>query len=406
VASLLEHRLQAQGNGMIRAGCVWGIGFVLFLAAASFADAHTDRIADGSDVKGALDIRSAEVGHRGEYVEHTITTFDPWPLKLINANRSPLNYLAVGFNLKGDGNFDRYLIFLHVEGRLRAFWVTAKGYILTRFPAARPNARSVSARVPSYLLENGGGYEWAALTVLTRRGHRKIDFAPNKVRVLHDLLAPKISLGTLYDISTFATASTTVPVDFTLSDHAESAGVDWSLQRRVLGTSVWQVADSGEGVGPQTAHLVGEDGANYALRLVARDRQDNTTTRTWGLSFPIDDSSSLFGGAYTGSWSTTPIGDPFLGTLHSTSTPGDSFTYTFNVTHRYTRMMWIGPGSPNGGGTATITFDGYPPFGVDQSLGSPDRARIWEATDPAIGSHTITITNVSGTIAIDGLLIR
>jgi hypothetical protein len=68
--------------------------------------------------------------------------------------------------------------------------------------------------------------------------------------------------------------------------------------------------------------------------------------------------------------------------------------------------MWIGPGSPNGGGTATITFDAHPPFGVNQSLGSADRARIWEGTDPSIGTHTITITNASGTIAIDGLLIR
>jgi hypothetical protein len=237
---------------MIRASCVWGVGLLLFFVAATFADAHTERIPDTNDVKGALDIRSTEVGHRGNYVEHTIRTFDRWPLKLINVNRSPLNYLAAGVDLTGDGRFDRYLIFVDVQGHLRAFWITTKGEVLTRFPASRPNARSVSARIPSYVLEGGGGYEWAATTVLTRRGHRKIDWAPNKVNVLHDLLPPKISLGTLYDISTVATASTTVPVDFTLTDHVESAGVDWSLERRVLGTSVWEVADSGEGVGPHT----------------------------------------------------------------------------------------------------------------------------------------------------------
>jgi hypothetical protein len=55
---------------------------------------------------------------------------------------------------------------------------------------------------------------------------------------------------------------------------------------------------------------------------------------------------------------------------------------------------------------ATINFDDYPPFLVNQSLGSGDRVRIWEGSDPAIGTHTMTITNVSGTIAIDGLVIR
>jgi hypothetical protein len=389
-----------------RAGCIWGLTLIVCLLAPSFAGAHTVSIKDGNDVPGALDIRSAGVGHDGRYVKHTITTFDPWSLKDIDINRSPLNYLGVGFNLSGDSSFDRYVVFVDIRGNLRAFWITPRGRILNRFRASRPNGKSVSVRVPRDYLVSGGGYEWSALAVFAIRGHRHVDWAPDGTSLLHDLLPPKINVGLTYDTSTYTSATTTVPIDFTLNDHTESAGVDWLLQRRQAGSSVWETADSGEGVGPQTAHIVGEDGANYLVRLLARDRQGNTTrSSSWGLSFPIDDANAFFDSAYTGSWSTTTLGDPYLGTLHSTSTAGDSFTFTFNVTHADTRMAWIGPGSPNGGGSATITFDAYPPYGVSQSLGNFDHGRIWEGTGLALGMHTITITNVSGTIAIDGFVL-
>ena len=378
------------------------------LVAPSFAAAHTEKVSDGNDVPGALDISSTVVGHSGsKYVRHAITTFDSWPLSAIDINRSPLDYLGVGFDLNGDGSFERFVAFVSIKGGLRAFWIRPNGRILDRFRALRPNGRSVSVLVPKELLTGGGGYEWSAFSVLTREGHRHTDWAPNGASLLHDLLPPKLSLGATYDTSAYNSATASVPIDFTVSDHTESAGVHWTLQSRVLGSSVWETADSGDGVGSHTAHLVGEDGGNYIVRLVARDLQGNEDqTISWGISYPIDDSSTLFSTAYTGSWSTTPLGDPYLGTLHSSSTPGASFTYTFEVTHPDTRLTWIGPGAPNGGGTASITFDSYPPFGVNQSIGAFDRIRIWEGTDPSLGMHTITITNTSGTIAIDGFVIR
>jgi hypothetical protein len=276
----------------------------------------TTGIRDGNDTKGALDIRATSLSDGRRFVWHGITTFDGWPLRAISGRQSPLNYLAVGFNLKGDASFDRFLLFVQLDGRLRALWLTRSGYVLTRFPASRPNKRTVAARVPRYLLEDGGGYTWAALTVFHRRGHEYVDWAPRRV-ALHDLLPPKIVSHQKWDISTYVSATSVFPIDFTISDYAQSAGVDWRLERRVLGSSVWEAADSGEGVGAHTAELIGEDGGNYFVRFVARDRQGNANvTKSTRLSFPTDDANPLFAGSYSGAWSTEPAGDPYLGTLH------------------------------------------------------------------------------------------
>jgi hypothetical protein len=297
-------------------GAVMWAAVLAVLALPSLATAHDDRIRDGNDTKGALDIRATSLSDGRRFVWHGITTFDGWPLRAISGRQSPLNYLAVGFNLKGDASFDRFLLFVQLDGRLRALWLTRSGYVLTRFPASRPNKRTVAARVPRYLLEDGGGYTWAALTVFHRRGHEYVDWAPRRV-ALHDLLPPKIVSHQKWDISTYVSATSVFPIDFTISDYAQSAGVDWRLERRVLGSSVWEAADSGEGVGAHTAELIGEDGGNYFVRFVARDRQGNATvTKSTRLSFPTDDANPLFAGSYSGAWSTEPAGDPYLGTLH------------------------------------------------------------------------------------------
>jgi hypothetical protein len=374
------------------------------LAFPALAHSHDQRIKDGNDTVGALDIGATSVGHSRKSVKHTIATLGRWRTSVIRIDRSPLNYLAVGFDLKGDASFERFVIFVSVNGgqSLRAFWITPRGRILRHFRADRPNKRSVSARIPREYLTEGGGYSWAALSVFHRSGHTHIDWSPNRGTVLHDLRAPKLNVAFLHDLSTNSTAGLTFPVDFNVNDYAESAGIDWRLEGHLLDSTTWETLDSGSGVGAHTAHVVGEEGANYVIRVVARDGQGNTTmSPSWPLSFPLDDANPLFAGSYSGAWTTTSTGDPYLGTLHSSSTAGDSFTFTFTVTHPTGRVLWIGPGS---GGTATLTWDGFP-SPVNQNF-SGDRGWVWWLDNPPLGTHTVTITNFSGTIAIDAFLIR
>jgi hypothetical protein len=381
------------------------------LAAVAFptsAQAHSETVLDRNDRPGPLDIRSASVGHTGNKIRHTITTFARWRTSVISDRHSPLNYVAVGLDLSGDSRFERFVFFLERNGRLRAFFINRRGRILRRLPASRPNGRSVSTLLPRDLVDSSGGYYWAAVSDFHRGGRHLTDWVPNRLNALHDLMPPQITLGSpLHDISTFASATTTSPIAFTLNDPGRSAGLQWRLQRRLLGSTTWVTADSGNGEGAQTADFPGEEGGNYFLRIVARDGHGNTRTSfAWRFSVPLDDANALFASSYSGTWTTAASGDPFLGTLHSTSTAGSSFTYTFTVTHPDTRLVWIGPGSPDGGGQATMTLDGGVPVVVDQSGAAGDRTIVWEGSDPPLGTHTIVISNVAGTIAIDGFLIR
>jgi hypothetical protein len=378
------------------------------LLSPALARAHEETVVDGNDRPGVLDVRSTSVSHTRNAVRHTITTFQGWSPSLIDIRKSPINYLAIGFDVSGDSAFDRYLIFLEEKGHLRGFWTTRSGLILTTFRASRPNRRTVSVLIPSYTLQQGGGYYWAAVSVLHRNGRTVVDRAPNQTVLLHDLVPPKVDVTPLtWDISTFMSDTTSIPVEFTVGEPARSSGLSWRLERRESQETAWETMDSGNGEGPKTAALTGADGGNYVYRVVATDGQGNTTSGArWRLSFPTDDANALFASSYGGTWSTTPLGDPYLGTLHSTSTPGATFTYAFNVTHRNTDIIWIGPLNPGGGGQASLALDGNSPFAVVQAGPDADRTILWQGSDPAFGPHTLTITNVSGTIAIDGLIIR
>jgi hypothetical protein len=117
------------------------------LAAVAFptsAQAHSETVLDRNDRPGPLDIRSASVGHTGNKIRHTITTFARWRTSVISDRHSPLNYVAVGLDLSGDSRFERFVFFLERNGRLRAFFINRRGRILRRLPASRPNGRSVS----------------------------------------------------------------------------------------------------------------------------------------------------------------------------------------------------------------------------------------------------------------------
>jgi hypothetical protein len=395
-------------------GGALGRGFPVVLGAVicalvfpALALAHSETVRDGNDRPGPLDIRTVSLSHARDSIRYTINMFSPWRTSVISEERTPLNYVAVGFDLRGDSSFERFAILLERKGGLRGFFIAPGRRILRPLASSRPNRRSVSVLVPRDLLDDPGTYYWAALSDFHRSGRHHTDWIPNRETLLHDLVAPVINLHSpLQTISTFYSATTTFPIGFNINDPGRSAGVDWHLERRLLGSAKWETDDSGEGEGPHTAEASGEEGGNYFLRVVARDRHGNMSkSSAWSVSVPLDDANAAFSGAYSGAWTTTPEGAPFQGTLHSTSTVDSAFTYTFTVTHPDTRIAWIGPGTP-GGGMAAVSLDGLPPVIAQQHDTDVDRQVVWEGSDPALGTHTIVIANVSGTIAIDGLVIR
>jgi hypothetical protein len=112
------------------------------------------------------------------------------------------------------------------------------------------------------------------------------------------------------------------------------------------------------------------------------------------VSVPIDDASPQL--AYTGTW-THGTGDPldFRDTLSTSTTPFDTVVLTF--TGRY--VAWVAPG----GGTGAAIVEGEDVILADFS---GRRTIVYERTFGSVGTHSITIEVDSGTVPIDGIIVR
>ena len=109
------------------------------------------------------------------------------------------------------------------------------------------------------------------------------------------------------------------------------------------------------------------------------------------MSVPIDDASALL--LYSGTWS-HGAGDPldFRDTL-STSTDTGTGKVELTFTGRY--VAWLAPGAE---ASATVWFDGnYDEIGL---LG------FREHTFASVGTHHFRIEPNSGTVPIDGIIVR
>lgn len=159
--------------------------------------------------------------------------------------------------------------------------------------------------------------------------------------------------------------------------------------------------DTGTTGGLQSHHHSSYENNDDQFRVVAVDRQGNRRVSPIKLvPVPIDDASHppLI---YTGTWTHGP-GDPldFRATLSSSATPNDTMMLTF--TERY--VAWVAPGGGNGvasvstddggGGTVMLAnFDGH-------------RRIVFSHTFASAGPHSITITVTSGTVPVDGIIVR
>lgn len=377
---------------------------VCALALPALASANTQTVADGNDRRGLLDIRSATVTHSGGWLRYRITTWDRWRTSVIG--QTTPHFIAVGLDMAGNRNFERLVALFVFNGRLRAFLINANtGRVLTSSAATRPNPKSISFRIARSPFVAAGGYGWSAFSVYRIGSRNVVDWAPNRSNRFHDVAAPRITLGAFPEVTTSASATADFPVAFTLNDRTRSAGVDWRVERRLVGSTTRETAVAGVGVGPKAPTVTGVEGANYLMRVVATDRHGNSTASAEvPVSVPFDDANAVFSAAYAGTWTNTPLGTPFMGTLRHTVVPASTFTYTFMGSE----VSWIAPGAPTGlPGSATVAIDGGAATTVDPSTSSGERAMVFTVSglDPSL-PHTIVITHVSGAITVDALLVR
>lgn len=384
-------------RGRVR-GALVGLLAVGALFAAETALADTRGVVDGNDRPGPLDIRAAGHGHAGSVVTHRITTFSRWGTRLLGPNTA--NLFALEISTDADAALERVVLIFSGNGRMRArVYRLQSGRLVFvgSASASKTNARTVRVKIRRSLLGNPRGYRWDAHSQYQAAGACRdfcIDKAPNSGRVLHDITAPRIT----FPAPLVVPQSTTYSIGFAVSD-AGGSGLTWRVQHRPLGQQAWATVQSGTGPGTKTHQHVSAEDADDEYRIVARDGNGNTRISPIRLvSVPADDDDTDI--VYADMWATTQASGAFLGSVTSSSDPGD--TVTFQFTGRF--VAWVAPGG--GTGTASVSINGGAATDVDLSAFAGARQRVFTRTFSTAVPRTLTITVDTGPVAVDGFIVR
>jgi hypothetical protein len=377
---------------------VGGIAVAIFLASAGPAVANTKTISDPNDRPGPLDIRSASHGHAGARVTHRISTFGTWPIGLLRP--STPNLFAVEISTDSDPALERVVLISSRNGRMIAdVFTLPSGDFVGSASASKPNARTLRVSILRSRLGNPAGYRWNAFSQFKAAGACSsfcFDRAPNRGRVLHDITPPVIVLTSFPQVP----EDVTYNVSFRVTDRGGSGLRRWTLQRRLFGSSAWTTIRTGTAGGLRTVAVNSVENRDDQFRVVAVDNHGNRRVSPVRLvSVPIDDTSASL--VYTGAWAPAAA-DPldFHDTLTSSSTASDSVAL-LNFTGRY--VAWVAPGG--GTGVASVVTDG-PPTPVTLADFNGRRKIVFEDSFPSVGPHSITITVTSGTVPVDGIIVR
>ena len=368
--------------------------FVVALTAVGNAHADTRRISDGNDRPGLLDIRWASHGHAGDRVVHKISTFSRWRVGLIGRNTP--NLFAIEISTDSDPALERVVLVFSANGRMVAKVIRLpQGTVVGSASASKPNRRTVRVSIRRSLLGNPVGYRWNAHSQYRAPGACSgfcIDRAPNSGRVRHDITAPAIVLTSFPAIP----PDVEYDVSFSVSDKGGAGLSSWQLQHRPFGTSSWTTVESGTAGGAKSHHHVSAEDNDDEFRVVAVDRQGNTTVSPIRLvSVPVDDDALT----YTGTWATGGTPDDFRGTLQTSSDANATASYSFNGQY----VAWVAPG---GGGMADVWVDGVLQGTVDLIAFTGPRRVVFQHTFALAGSHTILIDVLVGPVPVDGIIVR
>jgi hypothetical protein len=376
-----------------RRGALAGLIAALALAGPGAAEANTKTVGDGNDVASVLDIRSVSHGHAGSRLTHSLRTYASFSARLLRGE----NVIVFGFDTNNRArSAERFVVVFWAAGRLRAAVVRGNGDLVARAGVSRPSSRSVRVRITRGSLGNPAGYRWVGLTGVGST----VDGAPNRGLILHDITAPRVSFR-----NQRIPANTTYDVTFSVSDAGGSGLKNWRLQQRGFGTSAWATIASGTSGGSKSVSVVAEEGDDDQYRVIAVDRHGNrrvSPIRT--VSLPVDDGSASIAYATSpaGLWTAeTGLGGPFLGTLHTTLTSGDSFSYAFVGTF----VAIVGPEVCVDG---ELSIDGGAPVPVTSPCTAGQRRVLFSRTLPA-GPHTLNFAfsgSDAGSFSLDGIIAR
>jgi hypothetical protein len=374
-------------------GAAFGVIVAVALAVPGMARAAA--ISDPDDVHGKLDIASVtqEHGATGP-VAHTITMYGPWRSRALSIRRG--SAILIDFDTTGGTRAERFAIVYRSHGVLRVAVLTRAGRELGFGSATRPGPRSIRVSIPRRLLGTPNGYRWRMFSIYFGSGCRAgcVDRAPNNGQAVHDLTAPTVTFP-----KQALPGWTSTAVHFAVIDKGHSGLATWTLQARDVGTTTWTDVASGSVSGDQSVTVNDAQGDRRQYQVVASDQAGNlSTSRTRRITFPFDDGNA--GMTYAGTWDTTGAEAlDYVGTLHRSSDPAATVSYTFQGTS----VSIIARGSC---GNASVAIDGGPAQPVAHLCANEHRAIVFTAPVDPNAPHTLILSVTGGTFGFDGIVVR
>lgn len=353
------------------------------------AAAHTSTRNDGNDSPSKIDLKAVSVSHTSTGIVHKVQTYNSWTPASLQHD----SFFVIGINKDADARYER-CAFIYFTSRLRGQLSNCGSQFISFLPVAKLNGTTAKITIPK--AQVGGAYRWYGSSFWVGAAPCRnvcVDFAPNDLPdILHDLTAPVITMST--DILAVWTDATTPDFVFPFSVNDVHTSVTWSVQNRLLGTTIWTRVSTGSGEGDKDPAFTGVPPGQYEYRVVATDSQGNRTNGSIRqVHVPTDVDADAGPGDSTGGVDTGDLG-AYGGSYVLFNELSD--TYTIDIDHPggpCRAFTVIGPGS----GTWTVQVsDGVNPIDTMSHIEFPDDPRYPIYSEFICGDATRTFTITGG----------
>lgn len=291
---------------------------------------------DRGDGRGALAIERIEIGHiksweRASYV--TVVFERPvYPAEL-----GRRDFFVLDLSGSDDGKSDVWFYFWGGDRTWypHSYDPRTKSVGYGGFWIRRQSPRSFRIVLPyvhTYFRRDHGGYRFR-LASFSRTGAGCAsgcwDSVPNRSWLIHDWTRPWVHRWTVPEFSLTPGDEPQVPVAFRVTDSGFSGLAGWRVSKRLAGAEAWETVHEGRSTLPVQRLVPAQQGEKVQLRLEAADRVGNSVrSRIARTVVPYDDANEERGATFLGLWEEQEREGAYLGDLHVSSSPLDSFRYT------------------------------------------------------------------------------
>ena len=338
---------------------------------------------DGNDTRGPLDLSSMKLTRGKKQDTISFTTIESVPNAAIDPNNGNFAIL-IDNNDNRKFDFAQYVFF--AGGRIRGLLYNLKtNHTIDRtVPTSRTGPKAFRQVIERTRLQSPGTYRIALFAVYGASPCAQTcqDAIPNRFPLIPlDHRAPTVSWDSAPAYSGDASSDLSAPIEFHFSDDRFGTGIEnWTVERREIGSSTWELVDEGTSTHPTVA-VPGEEGKSYDVRFTVTDKQENWKhSSTKRITFPFDDDSATYDPSVA---QDVAASGWFMGTRTGISNA-------------------VAPGTA----TADVLLDGEVQSSMDVDTSFPLHGRVaCYGTDNA-NTHTLVVTGTSATTFwIDGFYV-